>query len=704
MSTHNSQSKNTADALEKPIVGTHTPADNRVKIIEAEHIKELRERLYARGTQQSHIIRHELPRHEIHERIEKPEGSTFQTVSSGEKHTEKKIASHEHTTENIVYPHAQTLPVDAVVKDENAVSYTVPMATSSRRKMYRKKVALVGGIFFICALAFASFFMFWGNNTISGENISIDTSGPIAIGGGEEFAFQVSIANQNTVPIQSATLIIQYPKGTQSAEGADKEISVERTQIESIGTGELINIPLKARIFGEENEEKEIKVSIDYRIEGSNATFHKESAPLKFKVSTAPLVMVFDSVTSVSSGQEVELKLTVQSNSPTPLSDILIKTSYPDGFDFTKATPDTLSGEDTWRIVTLKPAEKKIITIRGLMTGYADETRTFIATAGVANETDKNTLASVLAKTQTKISIEQPFLDVGVSINDSTAESVIVNINSSANIEISFKNTLDSALYDGKVLVELSGNALNEFEVGESGGFYDSTLNTITWDSVDEVSLKEILPGQTNRLRFVLNPKSDIGTTPEIKMKVTVRGQRVFENRVPEELVGTASRTVKVESIPTLKSSALYSSGPFTNTGPTPPVAEKVTQYTYTLKVRTGTNAVTGGEVIAVLPQYMSWLDLVTSDDDVSYSASTRTMRWSIGDMDANSEKEVSVQVSFLPSLSQVNTTPTILETQRFKATDRFTGTVVRAEHPALTTSLFDESDTNFKDGKVRAE
>ena len=61
------------------------------------------------------------------------------------------------------------------------------------------------------------------------------------------------------------------------------------------------------------------------------------------------------------------------------------------------------------------------------------------------------------------------------------------------------------------------------------------------------------------------------------------------------------------------------------------------------------------------------------------------------------------MQVSFLPSLTQVGTTPTILEAQRFKATDRFTGTIVRAEHSALTTGLYYEEDKDLRDGRVRS-
>lgn len=664
----------------------HTPlkSDDRARAIaEAERIKELRERLYSRGNVPAHSVRHELEKHEINEVVEKPT---------------PRVVMDTPPVAPIV--HSQQITSSA---SEEPVLYDEPMVTKSKRSAYRKMIALLGVVFFVGAVATSAVFMMSGKNTVSGENISLEVTGSIATGGGEELPFQVTVSNQNSVPIQSATLIIEYPKGTHSAED-DKEISVERKQLDTVGAGEVVNVPLKARMFGEENEEKEIKVSIDYRISGSNATFHKEAAPLHFKVSSSPVVMTFDSVKSITSGQEIELKLTVQSNSPTPLTDLLVKATYPEGFDFTSSNPDRISGEDTWKIGTLKPAEKKIIMIKGLMTGYADEKRRFVATAGVSNEKDVNTLASTLAKAQTDIGIEQPFLDVRVAINGDPGESVIMNSTGNASVEIAFTNTLDTAIYDGKVSVELDGNALDEFAVSASNGFYDSTKNTITWDGVDEESLKEILPGKISRLNFTLDPKDDIGKAPELKFKVTVRGQRVYEDRPSEELVGTALRTIKVESVPVLSSGAFYKTGPFVNTGATPPVAEKVTQYTYTLKVKTGTNEVTGAEVTAIIPAYITWLDLVTEGDDVTYTSNTRTMKWTIGDIDANSEKEVSMQVSFLPSLSQVGTSPTILEAQRFKATDRFTGTVVRAEQPALTTSLINETDEALKDGRVKAE
>ncbi len=685
------------EGIEK--TGTKNPKepvipDARLKSAqEAQRIQELRDRLYSRTSAQTQSVRHALPKHEINETMEKPAPTPRPNII-------KQVAV---DAMSAIIP-KQEIPEAPKPTPENTVLYSEAMPVQSKRKMYRKKFALVGVLFFVVAVVVSGFFLFVGKNTISGENISITASGPIAVGGGEEVQFQVSIANQNVVPIQSATLIVEYPDGTQSATEVNKELNVERQSLETIGTGELINIPIKARFFGEENEEKEVKVSIDYRIDGSNATFHKEATPLRFKVSTSPVVMTFDTVKTISSGQEIDVTLTVQSNSPTPLTDILVKVAYPEGFDFTSSVPDTVSGEETWKFATIKPNEKKTITIKGLITGYENDARKFSATAGVANATNKNALASMLANAQTEISIEQPFLDVGVVINGSTNETAVIDGSGVANVEVIYENKLNTTIYNGKVLVELSGNALNEFEVKSASGFYDSSKNTITWDSVDEQSLKEVLPGKKSLLVFSLDPKNGIGRAPEMKLNITVKGQRIYEDRVPQELVGTAMRTVKVESIPTITSVALYDMGPFTNTGPTPPVAEKVTQYTFTLKMETGANDVTGAEVTAVLPQYMSWLDLVTGGDEVAYNSATRMIKWSIGSVEANSAEEVSMQVSFLPSLSQVGTTPTILEAQRFKATDRFTGTVIRAEHSALTTSLYSEANEGLRDGRVRKE
>jgi hypothetical protein len=600
-------------------------------------------------------------------------------------------------------PQAGTAPQTPPGQHNISSEPFMPMP-KKRKRAYRLKIILGGAVFFAAALFLSSGFLFFGNNSISGENITIAVSGPFAVGGGEEVPIQITISNQNNIPIESATLIINYPPGTQSAENPGRELFSERQQLNVIESGEVVNVPMRAIAFGEENEEKIVNVAVEYRVRGSNATFFKEAEPLRFKISSSPVVMSIDSVNRISSGQETEITLTISSNSPTPLTDILVKATYPFGFDFSSSEPETVSGRDTWRIASLDPEESETITIRGIVTGNQDEDRIFKYAAGVPNERDPFSLASTFTTIENEISIEQPFLGVGVEINGSSANTVAVGKNANANVRIRLDNSLEDMLYDGTIEAKLSGNALSEFDVNVSNGFYDSTTNTIRWDSTDVLELKEIAPGRSSSVQFRLEPSEDTNRTPEIALEITVTGQRVFEDRVPQRLTGTAERTIRVESVTSLTSAVLHESGQFTNTGPIPPVAEELTQYTLSFSLQNGSNNITDGVMTAVLPQYISWLDLVTTGDDVDYNSTTRIVTWDIGDLDADDESEMAFQISFVPSISQVGTTPVIIETQRFRATDRFTGTVLRAEAPALTTTLFDESDAPDNSGRVLAD
>ncbi len=637
---------------------------------DTERIRELRERLYARGADINRVGRNPIP----------------------------------HVTQQHTVP-TPVVPSPAVSKPPvatpSAVSYREESMPKQKRS-YRTWVIIASIVFFVAALVISGALMFFGGNAISGENISISASGPLQVGGGDEFKFRVALSNQNTVPIQSATLIIEYPRGTQSMTDPPQDLSIERRSLDTIGTGELVNVELSARMYGDENEEHEIRTRIEYRIDGSNATFEKRAEPLRFKISTSPIVLSIDSVSTVSSGQEVELDLTVQSNSPTALNNLLVKMAYPNGFDFTDSEPEPVSGEDTWRITSMEPGEKKTITIRGLLTGYEDEIREFNASAGISEGSNPNELGSQLATGKSEITIEKPFLALEVGINGNNDETVIVGTEEDATVSIEFKNSLDTVIYDGEVAVKLGGNSVSRFEVNTTNGFYDSSKGTITWIGAEESSLREILPGDTNSFSFRISPKDNVGAGAELTLEITAKGKRIFDNRPTEVIQGTLTRTVHVESIPELLGDVYHATGPFTNSGPVPPVANTVTQYTLTLQTTAGSNDITGGEVTATLPQYVDWLDLVSDGDSVTYNPTTRVVKWIVGDVAGGETADVSMQVSFKPSTSQVGRTPTLLDIQRLRATDRFTGTVVRDDHSALTTYISNREDEDERDGQVQ--
>lgn len=579
-----------------------------------------------------------------------------------------------------------------------------PMPKRKNRRHYiRTRLIAAGVLFFALAVILSSAILFFGQNTISGDNITISIEGPFVVGGGEELDMQIAISNQNAVPIESATLIIEYPAGTQSATEDGKELFRERKSLEEIRSGEVLNIPAKARIFGEENEEKEVRVSVEYRVRGSNATFFKEAEPLRFKVSSSPVVISVDALKQVSSGQELELVVTIGSNSPSPVRDILVEVTYPEGFDYTEANREPVSGQNIWRIDTLPPEGEEKIIITGVLIGSEEGERVFDLRVGVAGERDAFNLASVFSTARAEVLIEESFIGLDVTVDGSSESTVAVARDESADVSITFTNTLSHTIYDAAIGVALSGNVLDPNGVRVSSGFYDSNTNTINWNSVDDSSLREITPGESLTRTFRVEASDEDERTPQIGFSVSVQGKRVSEDRVPEELTNSVSRTLRFESEIDVNAYGLYSTGPFVNTGPIQPVAGEITQYTLVLEVENGSNDITDARMSATLPSYVTWLDLVTSGDTMTYNPSTREVVWDIGDISARGDADVSFQVSVLPSQSQVGSIPTILGEQQFRATDRFTGTVLRAESSAVTTRLREDPDDDGHDGEVLA-
>jgi hypothetical protein len=595
----------------------------------------------------------------------------------------------------------QTPPL-TIVEEPKIFDNEVRMSSTKRKRTYRLKILLAGVVFFVGALVVSSFLLLFGNQNISGENIALAVTGPFTVGGGEILPLQVGITNSNSVPIQAATLIVNYPPGTKAANEAGNDLFTERLSLETIGSGETINVPVRAVVFGEENEEKTVEVSIEYRVQGSNATFFKEAEPLRFKISSSPLVVSADNLKKVSSGQETEVTLTITSNAPNPLPEVLVKAEYPLGFDFTSATPGPSGGQNTWFITDLQPESSQTIKIKGVIVGKETDEYAINFTVGVPNDRDRQNLASVLSSAQTFFEIEQPFLDVSLATNGDTATEVAIDPEQRTEVEVKIENTLDSTIYDAQIKVTLGGNAFSVFNVYPVDGYYDSTAKTITWDVANTPDLESLEPGESKTYQFTIEPRGDVGRTPQLTVKADVEARRVSEDSATEMLTGTANTTVKVATAPTIEGEAGYNNGIFTDRGPVPPRVGVETTYTMSLMMQNGSNDVTDAVVSTTLPQYVEWTDQTAGAGSFSYNPTTRVVDWNIGSLEAGAASFASFQLSFEPRVTQAGQRPVLMGEQRVKATDRFTGTVVRATNPAVTTQLSSEAGFDANSGVVQ--
>jgi len=639
-----------------------------------ERIEQMRKRLYERGTHFGSATRHEL----TDTKVDVSRNWAGQP-EQGQNKTDLRNAMPADTSADVV--------VEA------------PAVKKPHRK-YRSFILLGSFAIFLFITLASSAYIYLGGNQISSDNIQLDISGPSTLGGGEVMSMQIGLSNNNSVPIESATVIVKYPTGTRSVGDSPRNLYEERIPVEDIVPGDTKNIPVRVAIFGEENSEKVVSVTLEYRIGGSSGTFYKDSEPFNFRISSSPLVLSIKSVQKVSSGQLVDVTVTAASNATSPLTDILITAEYPNGFDYQSASQAPIFGENVWRIAELLPEEKESITIKGIVTGLTQESLQVNFSAGPPDPDNQYAISAPLADTRAEFTVERPFIDVAVEIEDQADGVAIISQDKTADVTVDITNTLDETVYDMVVEVVPEGNALDENSVQGNFGFYDSNTNSVRWEVSNNPTFAEVNPGDTRSLDFTII-QGQTKTTSAFDLVVNVYARRVAESSASEQLVGTVTREGKYSSSVALGSQAGRNVGRFGDAGPVPPKVEEVTTYTVTLVAEAGANDMTNAVVNTALPVYVNWLDEYDAEGQVTYNTVSKKLEWAVGDITNGQRKELIFQVSIQPSTSQIRTTPILINQQRIQANDRFTGELLQDTATPVTTELSTEAGFEEDNGKV---
>ena len=209
-------------------------------------------------------------------------------------------------------------------------------------------------------------FIFGGSNVVSSQNIDISIEGPVTISGGEELSLQIAITNKNNVSIKLADLLIEYPNGTRSATNISDALPRHRETIGTLASGELIQRTVKAILFGSEDTQQNVKVTVEYRIDGSNAIFFTEKV-YEVTLVSAPLSLSISNVSEITSGQEVEFDILITSNSNTIIKGALLSVEYPFGFEFISAAPSPSFTNSVWDLGDIQPESNRKIKLRELL-------------------------------------------------------------------------------------------------------------------------------------------------------------------------------------------------------------------------------------------------------------------------------------------------------------------------------------------------
>ncbi len=563
--------------------------------------------------------------------------------------------------------------------------------------------------FFVLALGFAFFTYFNGGNTVSNNNIDIAVLGNTFTAGGEELPLQVEITNKNNAALELADLVVEYPKSTSGVTGDTDHVRVSLGTIPA-GTVHMENV--KITLFGEQNSIQPVKISLEYRVEGSNAIFVK-ATDFQVTISSAPINLSVDAPTEASPNQEVTLNVKATLNATKIASNMMLKIDYPVGFQFETSKPAPSLGNNVWSLGDLAPGAQSNISITGKMVDVFDgEDKTFHILSGSQSEKDKTMIGVVFNSLAQTITIKKPFIAAQLYVNGVYQREYATDSKTPIQGEIHWINNLPTKINDLVITAKISGNAVNRNTIDSQHGFYNSSLNSIIWDKNSDNTFAEINPSDSGTVSFSLaslplfSGSGGMVTDPTVNIDVSISGKQPLEGNALQELTNSESKIIRVISDVGLSTKALYYSGAFANTGPLPPKVEQETTYTVVWALSNTSNNASKAQVTSSLPPWVKFVGPISpSTEDLTYNPSSKEIVWNVGGIPkgtgiTSTDREVSFQIAFLPSLSQVNTTPTIINDAVLTGHDDFANVDVRVNKASLNTRL--SSDPSFPAGSER--
>lgn len=583
------------------------------------------------------------------------------------------------------------------------------------QKSLSKIILGLASVFFIVSLGIALYVYLNGSNIISANNIKIDIVGPTTAKAGEETSLDVSITNNNDTTLQIADLVLDYPDGTRSAVDSVTPMTHDRVAFDDIAPHTTVRRTIKSILYGEEGSTAHVDMTLEYRVSTAMSVFTKD-ASYDVIIGSSPLTLTVDGLKEVNANQDYSLTLNVVSNSDQVVKGVILTADLPFGYQIISTTPAPVPKTTVWDLGDIEASGKRTIIIKGKIYGDHDEDRYFKINVGTKDGKNPTQVSGIISAVTQQVTIKKPFIGVALLFdrNDTSTTDYIAQSGSLVSSQLKLVNNLDVPIYDVVVESKVTGPIVYPNSFKTSNGFFDSNVQTTRWNKLYDKDLETILPGNDVGIAYTFNTlKSAISQTaninnPVITTDITVKAKRRLESGVPENIISTIHKDVKVETDARFSSQITHNTGPIENEGNIPPKVGQKTEYTVTWAVTNTFNDLNNAKVSAVLPDYVTWNNVtVGQGEKVTYNPDSRVVTWDLSYMKAQSGgkislRQVSFQIGFIPSQSQVESAPMLVGVANFTANDTFTGTAISGQSPALTTELPTDPLYVYEDSQVK--
>lgn len=566
--------------------------------------------------------------------------------------------------------------------------------------MFRK--LFFGSIIFFIASALFSLYMFFGeSNTVSGSNIDITILGNAFTAGGEELPLQIQISNRNSVRLEYSDLLIEYQRGA----GQGEDVFRQRIGVGNIPAGDVVTELLNVTLFGQQGTARDIRMTLEYRVPGSNAIFIKEKI-YTVNISSAPVNLSVTGPESSGANQNISFNIKSSLNTTETVKNMMIVVNYPRGFDFKSASPPPTFGDNIWILGDINPGVERQIKVDGIIVAQSGEQRAFNVFVGQQKNVNERDMGVQFNSQSYVVSIQRPLLDTKITVNGNPAPEVPITSNSNIKGEIEWKNSTNQKITDVEIVAEVTGSIVN-FSSLTSSGFYESSTNKIIWNRQNNAALGEVAPGQSGKLSFnfsTLPPTS--GTEANISLSIKARNPNNTNEFL--DIKNFDRKVLKLGTNLQMVGHALYSSGAFANTGPIPPTPGQPTTYTISWSLVNSLNDVSGAEVRGKLPIYVEYVGTKSpNSESVVYNQTTKEIVWNVGNLRKGTgsslpARELQFQVRFNPSSVHLDQVMDLVQDIKYKGLDVVTNIQINSTYPNIKSRLDKDLNYNPQNDKVQ--
>ncbi len=484
-------------------------------------------------------------------------------------------------------------------------------------------------------------FWYWQTNIYSKEVLKIEILGPEAIQVGDEVEYIVKYKNNGKVRLESAELTFEYPK---TAIPSDNQPQRVIKPVEDIYPGEERTVSYKGRIFGKEGDNIEANAWLTYKPKNLKAQYESKTS-FSRQIQFVPLTFEFDLPLQVDQNGSLNFSINYFSNVNYVLDNLMVKTTYPDGFNFVFSKPTTLD-QNQWTLSSLTQANGGRIEIKGNLNGSEGSQKVFKAQLGILKDNE----FIVLKEAAQSIGISAPSIYVSELINGS--ESYTANLGDTLHYEIYFKNIGKQAVQKQFLFAKLEGDFFDIDTLKSVTGQVGRGDNSVVWDWKVVPSLRFLDAGEEGKAEFWVNVKSELpqnkSASPILKTRITFgQIEKAFETKINSQVE--------------LAEKIYYQDDVFGNSGPNPPQIGQKTTYTVVWQIKNYWNQLKNVKVKTKLPENVEVTGkFFPEDSKFTFDSQSKEIIWNVGDVAAfqgvnsSTTPSMAFQIGFTPS-SQSN-------------------------------------------------